>query len=131
MTKKEIKTDNLINTCVEKQTSNYTWLHVIFSATCFSFEESKKWNREKMRKKEERSQYVHAYNMARRSMVEWTITNHSTLKAFSTIRNIPFSFSTARIHSKIPIFLPNLVPYLLQCLHCNQKIIILLMDPYT
>jgi hypothetical protein len=53
----------------------------------------------KMREDMKEERPVHAYNMARRIMVERTITNHRTLKAFSIrrFRNIPFSFSTARI----------------------------------
>lgn len=68
----------------------------------------------------ERKRTLHAYDMARRIVIEGTITYDRTLKAFPSIRHIPISFSTARIHPKVPVFLPNLAPYLLQCLHCTQ-----------
>lgn len=71
-------------------------------------------------KTRERNRDVHAHDMARGLVVEGAVTCHRALEAFPSIQNAPIPFSAARIYPKVPVFLPQFLPYLSQYPHCAK-----------
>lgn len=67
---------------------------------------------------------VHSDDVARGIVVEGAVTRDRALKAFPPPfnRHIPIPFSSTWIFPKIPVFLPQLFPYLFQCIHCAIKV---------